>query len=238
MQKENVQITIVSDGKQPIEFITREGKAPEIFYPKKIRSKGLIDSPFLYSRLVKDKDKALVEYSVSGLHIKLMSDPSSEIGTEIEGQLSKNPDFIAFGINKNKFFISSELITFARTHSHCFANIKDVKELIESLQNFEVKYEQTVVKKDNRQGETEDSVKNAIKFNKGEVKKHFSLLMPIHVGGPKVPIDVEIEIEKQGTAPGFAFYALELENIIRDEQEEIMGNEIAKLKDFVCIQIS
>jgi hypothetical protein len=240
MKKEDIKINVASDFKGPLDIVIREGQAETIFYPQKIRSTGTINSPFRYSVKIDDKKKALVEYSVSNLTIKLFSDPSDEKGAEIIGCLRDNPDLIEFGINKNKMFTGAELINHARTHSHCFEKVQDVKDLIQSLQNFEVQYESTIVKTDDRKGVTEDSVKSAIKINKGAIKMDLDLFMPIHVGGPKYGIKVQVEIEKQkgGNIPVFGFYSLELENTIINASEAIMADEILKLKDFVCIQVS
>ncbi len=239
MEKENINLTINGEVKNPIEIVLREGEAIKHQYAKKYSATGVITAPKDFIKLIEDKTKSIVEYYYKDQKIKLFADPTDNEGAEITGQISINPDLVAFGINKDRFFTSADLIKHVRKYAHCFSTPQEAKELIQTLQNFEVKFEQTHKKEDDRKGNTEDSVKNAIKFHKGEVKDKIQLLLPLFVGSPKVAFEVEVEIEKQGTAPVFGFYSITMESINQEQVEILIDKELTALKkDFTCIQIN
>jgi hypothetical protein len=239
MEKENINLTINGDVKNPIEIVLREGEALKHQYPKKYVATGVITAPKDFIKQIVDKAKVVVEYYYKDQKIKLNADPTNNEGAEIIGQIVVNPDLMAFGINKDRFFTSADLIKHTRKYAHCFSTPQEAKELIQTLQNFEVKFEQTHKKEDDRKGNTEDSVKNAIKFHKGEVKDKIQLLLPLFVGSPKVAFEVEVEIEKQGTAPVFGFYSITMESINQQQVESLINEELKILKkDFTCIQIN
>jgi hypothetical protein len=239
MEKENINLTINGDVKTPIEIILREGEAHKPQYPKKYNATGVISAPREFSDKVKDKTLSVVEFSYSDRAIKIYEDPTNSDAAEIKGEVKINPDLVAFGINKDKYFTSTELIKHTRKFAHCFKTAAEAKELIQTLTNFEVKFEQTHKKEDDRKGNTEDLVKNAIKFHKGEVKDKLNLSIPLFVGSSKVDFEVEIEIERQGTTPAFGFYSINMESIFIEQVEALINKEVTALKkSFTCIQLS
>ena len=101
-----------------------------------------------------------------------------------------------------------------------------------------VKFEHEVTKTDDRKGNTEDSVKNSIKYHKGELQNTLALSMPLYVGTDKVDFSVEIEIDRDGTTPVFSFYSLDLEVQLKEIAEQLINTELEDLrKDFTCIQL-
>jgi hypothetical protein len=239
MQKENINLTVNGDVKTPIEIILREGEAHKPVYPRKYVSSGIISAPREFSEKITDKKLAVVEFSISDRSIKLFEDPTNSDAAEITGSVKVNPDLLAFGINKDKYFTSSDLIKHTRKHAHCFKTAAEAKELIQTLTNFEVKFEQTHKKEDDRKGNTEEHVKNAIKYHKGEVKDKLNLSLPLFVGSPKVDFEVEIEIDRQGTTPVFGFYSINMESIFLEQIEALIQKEVTLLKaKFTCIQLS
>lgn len=148
-----------------------------------------------------------------------------------------NPELSEFGINTGKTFTSGQLIRFIRKFAHCFARIEDAQSFIKKLQNFEVKFEQTVVKQDDRKGNTEDAVKNAIKYSKGELDLILDIAMPFFKGCDPVLITLDIEIDRDGTTPVFGFYSLDFEVKLREFIVNVMTQELTPLKsNFVCIE--
>lgn len=239
MEKENINITINGEAKTPIEIVMREGEALKHQYPKKYIASGIISAPREFAKMIKDKTLGVVEFSYRDQKIKIFEDPTNTDSAEVTGQITINPDLVAFGINKDKFFTNADLIKHVRKYAHCFKTPEEAKTLIETLQNFEVVFEQSHKKEDDRKGNTEESVKNAIKFAKGEVKTKLELSIPLFVGSAKVPFSVEIEIERQGTIPVFGFYSITMESINLENIETLINEELKFLKkDFTCIQLS
>jgi hypothetical protein len=238
MNKENLYITVNGELKDPIEIVLREGQAAPIEQPVKYVVEGVIDAPLEYSKTINDITKAIVEYSFWDKFIIIKEDPKNKFAGSVKGTIVLHPDFVAFGINKDKMRSSKELINFVRKYAHCFSSMEEAKELITSLRNFEVSFEKIHVKSDDRKGNTEESVKNAVKYSKGEVKSLLTLSMPLFEGGPKVPFTVEVETEVEGSSPVFGFYSLDMEVILRDQTEEMITNVVDQLKkDFICLQL-
>jgi hypothetical protein len=238
-EKENINLTINGEVKNPIEIVLREGEAIKHQYPKKYVTTGVIGSPVKFSSMVKNKEASVVEVYYIERKIKLFEDPTNTDSAEVVGQITTNPDLMAFGINKDTYFTSTQLIKHVRKYAHCFKTTAEAKALIETLQNFEVKFEQTHKKEDDRKGNSEESVKNAIKYHKGEVKTDLKLSLPLFVGADKVDFDVEIEIDRQGTTPVFGFYSINMETIILEETEKLIDSQVEILeKEFTCIQIN
>jgi hypothetical protein len=239
MDKENINLTINGDVKNPIEIVLREGEAIKHQYLKKYTFNGVISAPRDFSKMITNKGLAVVEFSYKDQLIKILEDPTDADGAEVTGKISINPDLVAFGINKDVFRTSSELIKHARKYAHCFKSPQEAKDLIVTLQNFEVKFEQTHKKEDDRKGNTEDMVKNAIKFHKGEVKSEIELSIPLFIGSPKVDFKIEVEIERQGTTPVFGFYSITMESINLVNVKSLIDAELEVLrKDFTCLQLS
>lgn len=240
MEKENLNITVNGDVKNPIVIELLEGEARKQQYPVKYSRSGTINAPYFFIKRIKDIKNAVVEYSIAEKYIKLLEDPNDSYGAEITGAIKLNPDLVAFGINKHKYFSGQDLMNHARSFAHCFQNTGEAKELIRSLQNFDVKFEQSYIKTDDRKGAKEDSIKSAITFNKGEVKTEITLFIPLFVGSPRVLFDVEIEIEAKEGKPVFGFYSINMEQLIKDEADKLILDqlELFQKADFVIIPIS
>lgn len=239
MKKENINVTINGDVKDPLEIIFREGDALRLSYPKKYSMAGVITAPAEFAKRFEKNTFPVVEYSYNNKSIKFFEDPTNPDAAEVTGILTINPDLVAFGINKNKYFSSADLIKHVRNYAHCFESLEDAKVLIQSLQNFDVKFEQQHIKKDDRSGNTEESVKNAIKFLQGDIKRQFKLSLPFFIGTENVSIEVEVEIERQGTTPVFGFYSLTLEKQLQDRTFDIINGQMTLLWNrFTCLQIS
>lgn len=240
MEKENIHLNVIGD-KGPIVIELLEGPARKQEYPVKYVKSGTINAPFLFvKRILENKKLAVVEYSEAEKWIKLLEDPTSNYGAEIKGEIKLNPDLEKFGINKNKYFSGQELLNHVRSFAHCFQTTAEAKELIKSLQNFDIKFEQSYIKTDDRKGAKEDSIKSAITYNKGEVKTELTLSLPLFVGSQKVLFDVEIEIEARDGKPVFGFYSINMEQIIKDETTHLILEQLTLFQnaDFVIIPIS
>lgn len=239
MQAEKISLTVNGEVKEPLEVILREGQAEPIVLPEKYLFTGTIQAPRIFSKTIKDKSLTVVEYSFAEKKLTIKVNPTDKLAAEVRGRIETNPDLLEFKINQDKYIDSKKLINHVRKYAHCFKTMDEAKELIKSLQNFEIKFEQTHVRNDDRKGNSEESVKNAIKYHKGEVKTLLELSMPLFVGAPKVDFTVEIEIDREGTTPVFGFYSIDLEVLIRQQVEELIFAEVAELQsEFTCLQLS
>lgn len=188
-----------------------------------------------------NKNVALITYCVNPNNpsVKFQEDPNDKLATVLTSKLKMNPDFLAFGINSQDHFSQKQLENLIRTKAHCFQNLQDAKDLIKKLQNFQVRYEQTVTKSDDRQGNTNDAVTTAIKAHAGEISGELKLAMPLFLGTEKVGFTVEIEIERgSGNMPEFGFYSLDVQMLVMESASNAILTEVEKFKDsFVCLEI-
>ena len=171
--------------------------------------------------------------------IELKESPNDALGTVITAQLLDNKDFIDFGINKDKQFTQQQLEKFIRQKAHCFESVDDARKLIDSLRNFEVRYEQTVKKEDDRAGNKENTQKEAIKFAKGELPKVLNLRMPLFKNQPAVSFTVEVEVDRQphSNLPVFSFYSMDVELQRRAIAETTVLNAVEVMKKtHICLR--
>lgn len=171
--------------------------------------------------------------------IRFEENPNDELATVLTSKLTINPDYVAFGINKGQYFSQKELLSFVKQHAHCFQSLADVKTLIAKLQNFEARFTQTVVKRNDNQGNAQDSITTAIQQHEGEVSGVVALRMPLYLGLKPVSFTAEIEIQKgQNNLPVFSFNSLDVQMLVLETAENAILEEVAKFKDqFVCLQI-
>lgn len=169
--------------------------------------------------------------------IVLTTDPTIQRRDTFTAELIINPDLVAFGLNGGRNFRHEELVNFVRKYAYCFGDLQSAKDLIKSLRNFEVKFEQTIAREDDRQGNKKDLVESAIKFNKGEIPVVWDLYMPLYIGTEKVRFSIEVEIEKQDSQPVFSFHSLDMQVAAEDVANTQIDNAIETLsKYFVCLE--
>lgn len=230
----------------PIEVIVREGVAPKINEPIAFgRKKVTIGTMFalvaggVFNATPKE-NKGILLYNLQpdGLGLEFIADPNDALAPILHGNLELNPDLVAFGINKDRYFSGRDLIKFARKFAHCFADPGQPTKLIASLQNFEVKFEQVHKKEDDRKGNASEQIKSALKFTRGEVPLAWDLKLPLFKGTPDVEFTVEIEIEAEGGHPAFAFYSLEVELLLRKLGPDLITTEVNKFaKQFKTLEV-
>lgn len=187
------------------------------------------------------ENKAILTYCLNANNpsIRFDEDPNDSLATVLTSKLAVNPDFEAFNINSDQYFTQQELLQLIIKRAHCFASLNDAKDLRTKLQNFVVKYEQTIEAKNDNQGNTKDLIETAIKQHEGVITGELSLSMPIFLGMKKHQFTVEIEIQRgHQNRPTFGFFSLDVEMLKRTAAEEAILTVVEKWQDkFVCLEI-
>lgn len=240
----NVSVPTDYDGK-PITIVFREDSAASVNNPVRFAKKVSVQTihEFIkgkkYGGTPKENTGVLMyNLQADNLGLEFLENPNDELATKLIANIELNPDFIAFGINKDRYFQGRQLINHCRKYAHCFAEPSQAQRLIAALQNFEIKFEQTHKKEDDRKGNAEEQIKSALKFVKGEVPTIWQMSMPLFKGAPNVEFSIEIEIEAQGGHPAFAFYSMEVELMLRETGTETIMNEVDKFKEqFTTLEI-
>lgn len=222
-----------------IELIQRTGTAKKIFERRTFSLLVLIGS--IYEWVSKrthptpvQENPGVIVYSrnVDAPFIKYLQDPNDELATTLTAKMEVNPDLDAFGINRGVRFTQKELENHVRTYAHCFESLEVAKDLIKRMQNFDVRYEQQVKKTDDRRGETEDLVKSALKFAKGELPATLTLRLPLYVGTDAQDVEVEIEVDRgRANMPEFSFYSIDLEVRKQNIVKTTIEGEVEKFRE-------
>lgn len=243
----NVNEDVVKSGKPfVVELHTTEHNAPTLNEKQKFSKHVTLSSihEFVSKRVFPkpvQENKAIITYCLhpDNASVDFDEDPNDKLATKLTSKLKINPDFQDFNINSQSHFSQKELENLIRTNAHCFVNLQDAKDLIKKLQNFEVRYEQTVKSKDDRQGNTENAVNTAIKQHAGEITGELKLAMPLFLGTEKKSFSVEIEIERgRNNMPEFGFYSMDVQMMLLEHSAELILNEVKKFRDdFVCLEI-
>lgn len=236
------------DGKEPIkvEIINREGDAAVIIHPKKVDIVGNIYAvrEYITKKLLGVTELQAGHISISNLNkidalpsILLQTDPAwSDAGYDITSQLVMSKDFTDFNFNKEDAGKSTkQMISFLRSHAHCFASIEEVRTLIKKLQNQEVKFEQLASQQDDRKGAVETSIKEQIKITKGELPDSVTITVPFFEGTPLQTISAEIEIDRKGTMPVFSFYCLGVEAAVMKFADDLVREQLTEAASLFTI---
>lgn len=263
-QKISVTVPEGYDSTKPIIIHLLEGEAPKpvkTLHPQKVSVTGDITAPLRYARdryksieiepvsqgssIPDENKKAIVTYmdKAAGPWIKLETDPSSEIGVTIKGELKKNPDLAPFHFNESAVFDNKAFIAVLRKSAHCFTNTQEVVAMIKQLQNMVAKFETEVENLDDKQGNTTNSVRTALNASKAGIPTELHFNMPLFSGGPRVPFSASVEIDVEftgGKSPKamFGLFSLDLDVNLTETAIKITHGEINELsKYFTCIRV-
>lgn len=222
-----------------LEVIERTGQAEVPVREKKAFSMTVLITSilgYINTRTVPtpiQENPGVIVYSIDPEHpfIKYYENPNDSLATVLKAKMEVNPDLEAFRINTQQGFYQKDLENHVRSYAHCFTSLDEVKDIIKRLQNFDVRYEQQVKQADDRQGQTEQAVKSALKFASGELPKVISLRLPLYLGTPAQEVTLEIEVDRgKNNMPVFSFYSLDLELRKREVIEVNVSNQVAELR--------
>lgn len=246
MDVEKVSITATSADGKPVEVVMREGDAPKINEPVKFSRKVCLGSiaewvsKKKFAQAIEDRTGVVVFcQDPENPSVSFYENPNNVLATILDCYLNDNPDFNAFGINKEKIFTQKELERHTRKYAHCFENVEDAKSLINSLTNFEVRFEQVVSKSDDRSGNKENLDKEMLKLAKGELPKTLKLRMPLFKNTDPVSFEISVEVDRlNNNMPGFSFYSMDVELMKRNLATSLIKKEVEGLRsNFPCLEV-
>jgi len=228
------------DQEKPIVIVIREGEAEPIkdlfkAFAWEVSLVSIAD--FLEKRRVPtpiEDNPGVIAFSLDprGPYLKYFENPINKEAISLTAKMEESEDLTAFGINRDQKFNQASLAKLIRTKAHCFPTQDVAKALIQSLNNFEVRFETIIAKNDDRQGNKVDLVNEALKLTKGELPKELHLVLPFFENTAPIDITLEIEIDRGGdNKPLFSFYSMDLEIKKREVIAKEIGDQVARLKD-------
>lgn len=245
MQEQKVILTVPPDyNGTPITLIVREGEAEVIkdnvlTYKQDVTIQSIKE--FTEKRYPDTTLNAsgVIEFSVDpqSPFIKFLANPENKEAIILNSKLVINPELQAWGINADLKFTPEQLRKQVMKLSHLFAEPAAAKALISNLRNFQVKFEDEVVKADNRQGGKEDSIKQALTFIKGSAPQIIDLKLPLFKNTPPVDLQLTIEIDAENKQPVYSFYSFELTELLVSKAKEYIEEIVNPLRTkFVCLE--
>lgn len=224
----DLNITVSNETK---EVVLRTGAAKPIHIPTGITLTGLtIDAVREY--LQKDgidaeqiKDSYVV-YSLKDMAIELTFAARVENPDEIDGKLELHSDLKKFNINSGNRYSTHELAQFIRMNKHYFETKDTAMKLVNELQNFKAKVDREIEASDDKKANVKISLVQKVVSN---VPTEFMLKLPVFVGGEKILIKVEIDIDAQDL--NCSLVSPELKELVDTETEALIQNELKAIRE-------
>lgn len=221
----------------PVEMTLREGAAihPKEIAPKSINIFGTLSAP--YNFLV---GKPALAEEAENIHM-LISNENGEITLVIKdqdpftthtitGKLTPFADLAKFKINEEARWTVRDFKKFIRTVKVYFADADEVGQLIESLNKWEAKIETIIKQHNNDSGNTLLMLEQ--KVSDVQLKRIFTLNIPLFKGYQKIKFDVEIGLDPKNTGVDLYLISDQLFEQKILQRETIMADEQAKFDQY------
>lgn len=198
--------------------------------PKSITLSGVLGAcaDFLIPRkgLYEDKHVHLEIHKDLGKLILVVGDDDPNTTHTITGQLSVDGDLEEFKINREEYWPVSVFRKFLLSRGYFFADPAECKTLIASLNKFSANVEKVI--KDWKDNDGSSLQQLEVKVNGIEIKRDFTLNLPIYQGYEKRKFKVEIGFQPSPSSVALFLYSEELALMIHSERERIVDQELAK----------
>jgi hypothetical protein len=184
---------VVPEGVQ--ELVIREGEAQKIHEPRGMLFNGVISNPFEY--LKKGFNPAeiinsVVLYSYEKGEICLSYAVRVANPDVITGIMKLHEELKSYELNSGKRVEPSKMAEFLRTKMHYFLDRAEGMKLVKELQEFKAKVDKEIEKADGKRANVRQVYVQKVTSN---IPTEFSLNLPLFVGGERIPIRVEIDID-------------------------------------------
>jgi hypothetical protein len=218
------------------EVIVREGKAAEIFSPRKVELNGNIDAPaeFVNKRrgdIPVNKTNVVVDYDE--LSITLTISEEEHFAKVIIGKLEWFEDLKDFGINAKKSYTINELQNVLKLKRAYFRSREEHASIIKSLQDFSAKTETEFTSINDYKGNTAFSKITKCKTN---LNYNFVLNIPIFKAVGANSFEVEIEFEPRDGSIVCWLVSADLAELEIKQRDELINKQLETFNDYVLIK--
>lgn len=217
------------------ELIIREGKAAELFPPRKVELSGNIEAPGEYFTKRKNEIEPLLQktnvvFDEEGLSILLTVNENDHHAITVSGKLEFFKEFLEFGINRNKKYTVDSLYKMLQLKRAYFKNREDHATMLDQLKKFQAKTEIEFA--------STNDFKGSVAFKKIEVCKTnltyiFTLQLPIYKGMNQYAFPVEIYFEPNDgsiicwlVSEDLAELEIKIRDEVMAEQKKIFENVV------------
>jgi hypothetical protein len=228
------------DPKEPKVLIIREGDAPkqlDAIKPNKVHIVGVIDAPSKFYEKRKGEHNPLkshVLYNIQDGTITLVVDERFENDNyKITGKLQKNTELVKFKINTGEQFEPKDLLKLLKFSRVYFDDKNENAKICLALQNFKAKVTSALEKQDDLRGEKLNNLHSKIEH---DLQESFVLDIAIFKGQPKAKFKVDVCLELRAGDVYVYLESTQLKELEMTSAEGILGTELEKFKDIVCLQ--
>lgn len=219
------------------DFVLRTGEAERIVYPNGINITGILAAPFQFlSGKECDPKKCHIQIQkddgVITLNI-LDTDPHSS--SSIVGMLVKNDYFLQWGINTEKRWTVSAFLKHIKMQRTFFAEKSECDAIVESLQKWNARVEVVIKQHNDNSGNSLSMLER--KVSEIDLKKRFSLKIPLFQGYPKQEFVVEIGFDPKATSVDIYLYSDDLFTLEIEHREQLIESELSKFTGFDCSKV-
>ena len=231
MDKANVNVKVDST-EGVVTIVTGERELLKEKSKQAIKLSGVLQAPsdFLAGRKDKynDLETHLEIYKSEG---KLVLVIHEDVHTthQVTGSLSLDANLRDFKINEEKQWTVQELKKFILARGFFFDNPAEATQLINNLNSFTAKV--NVLIKEHNSNDGNSLLQLETKVNGIEMKREFTLNIPIYQGYEKKKFKVNIGFEPTSTAVLLFLYSEDLALLVHSEREKIVDNELSKFAD-------
>lgn len=132
-----------------------------------------------------------------------------------------NPKLEEFGINTSKIYDRKQLLDFLKKNIHFLVADSGPKILL-SLSNLSAKIEKSIEQGETNKGSKHNNFSQNINLNTAPEALTFTLSIPIILGQPKMPIQVDICYDSSGNNVVFWLECIALNELIEKCKEELV----------------
>lgn len=217
-----------------VDLTIRRGDAMPVANPDNILIEGAIDAPsrFVAKREV-DPKTSYCYYSVSEGQIRMVVNENRAYGRhEILGSLKLSPKFINLGINSEATYTPKQLARKFKLLRSLFTDNDDHMKICKTLNNLELKVEQTIQDLDDRKGNVTLLRRQALESNIPDI---FTMILPIILGEPKQTIEVQVSVFYANATIQCQLESVEAADYIEETFEKRVLEEIKLLEDHTTL---
>ena len=198
-----------------------------------IKISGVLGAPhqFLIGKKF-DTDKTHLRVYLDKGKIELfINDTDPRTMHSVTGELTPDKYLEEWCINSDtETWSSREFLLFIRTKKFFFFTPEEQKDLIEQLQKFESRIERIFTDHNDNSGNSKVALET--KVNEIQLRRKFTLAIPLFQGYPKRVFDVEIGIKPTATTVELFLFSEQLFTMILEEREKLINEEVAKFDEY------
>lgn len=227
------KINITPSGDR-LEVVIREGAAihPKEKAPKSINISGTLPAvnQFLKEKDIEAKRSHLKIFKDQGKLELVVGDTDPFTTHTIVGSLSKDKELASWRINTQERWTVKSFLEWVRMKRVTFADKSEASNLMSSMQKWQGQITTVFKEHNSNDGNSEMVLQKRVEGI--ELKRDFTLHLPIFQGYPKEKIKVEIGLEPKANSVDLYLISDDLFELEVIRREQYLDNEIKEMEEY------